>query len=55
MRWYVTVPSGISLRQGRPAGQMIARIRRGRGPSCGWPGLGFAHHAAEMAVQGIPE
>jgi len=24
-------------------------------PSCGWPGLGFADHAAEMAVQGISE
>jgi hypothetical protein len=22
-------------------------------PSSGWPGLGFAHHTAEMAVQGI--
>jgi hypothetical protein len=24
-------------------------------PSRGWPGPGFAHHAAEMAVRGIPE
>jgi len=23
-------------------------------PSCGWLGPGFAHHAAEMAVRGIP-
>jgi hypothetical protein len=24
-------------------------------PWWGWPGLGFAHHVAEMAVQGISE
>jgi hypothetical protein len=39
------------------AGGGQERYRRGVAPlpSCGWPGLGFAHHAAEMAVQGIPE
>jgi heme-degrading monooxygenase HmoA len=29
MPWYVTVPSGISLRRGGRGGQMIARIWRG--------------------------
>jgi hypothetical protein len=32
MPWYVTVPSGISLRRGRRGGQMIARIWRGWAP-----------------------
>jgi heme-degrading monooxygenase HmoA len=32
MPWYVTVPSGISLRWGRRGEQMIARIWRGWAP-----------------------
>jgi len=42
--------------RGRAGGRQ-GLYRRGAAPlpSCGWPGPGFAHHAAEMAAQGISE